>query len=134
MYPGRSFEYTTSQNASGFFVRGAEGAFDGWFHSNRSNGYTGREIYGSYNIDRIIAEFAPDPLNGVGVLSPNVISVKVGEYLRPLGTMPGLRYMRMDNYLSGDEFSLGSDTWKVLPWYQKGGYSYERAMAFLKVV
>jgi hypothetical protein len=42
--------------------------------------------------------------------------------------------MDMTNYLPGDEFTIGSDTWKVFPWYTKGGIGYNRGIAYLKVV
>ena len=39
----------------------------------------------------------------------------------------------MTNYLPGDEFNFGGDTWKVFPWYQKGGLTLERGIAYKKV-
>lgn len=78
---------------------------------------------------------SPNPLNGVGILTPINISVNRGDLnYHPLGQLPGIRYMDMTNYLPGNEFTLGSDTWKVFPWYNKGGRSYELAIAHLKVV
>ncbi|MNE91947.1 hypothetical protein D3C80_1896190 [compost metagenome] len=82
----------------------------------------------------MLRDFSPNPLNGVGILLPNVVSLNVGdEFLSPIGVVPGIRYMDMTNYTPGDEFSLGPDTWKVFPWYQKGGLSVQRGIAY-KVV
>lgn len=84
--------------------------------------------------DKILREFSPNPLNGIGLLLPHIVSLNVGnEYLSPIGAIPGLRHLDITNYLPGDEFTIGSDTWKVFPWYAKGGIGYNRGIAYLKV-
>ena len=84
----------------------------------------------------MIRDLSPSPLNGVGLLLPNVVSVnRNNEFLNPIGVIPGMRYMDMTAYLPGDEFTLGSDTWKVFPWYSKGGVlSATRGIAYQKVI
>ena len=74
------------------------------------------------------------PLNGTALLLPNIVSLNIAnQYLSPIGVMPGLRYMDMTNFLPGDEFTFGPDTWKVFPWYTKGGnISGNRGIALLK--
>ena len=82
----------------------------------------------------MLRDYSPNPLNGIGLLLPNIVSLNIGnEYLSPIGVVPGMRYMDMTNYLPGDEFNIGSDTWKVFPWYFKGGIGYNRGIAYLKV-
>jgi len=85
----------------------------------------------SYN--KQLSNLSPNPLNGVAILCPNVVGVYSGAYNYPVGTIPGMRHMDMTNYLPGDEFNFGGDTWKVFPWYQKGGLTLERGIAYKKV-
>jgi hypothetical protein len=81
-----------------------------------------------------LRDYSPNPLNGVGLLLPNIVSVnRNSEFLSPVGVVPGMRYMDMTLYQPGEEFSLGPDTWKVFPWYQKGGRSWQRGIAYKKV-
>lgn len=119
----------------GSAVRCAFDAFDNWagcaYQSSVS--YLSEAVVALQ--DRIIFMASPNPLNGVGVLTPiNVSVVRNGFNYHPLGVVPGIRYIDMTNYLPGDEFTLGSDTYKVFPWYNKGGRSYELGIAHLKVV
>jgi hypothetical protein len=87
---------------------------------------------GAVHDDAIIIS-SPNPLNSVGILVPITVSVNnANTYLHPLGTVPGIRYMDMTLYQPAEEFTLGSDTWKVFPWYQKGGISSQRGIAYLK--
>lgn len=121
---------------SGSYLRVQHDSFDNWAHSAKvpSTYNTGSFCQGGGVHDRPIRDLSPNSLNGVGVLLPNIVSVNRNqEYLSPVGTVPGMRYMDMTNYLPGDEFTLGSDTWKVFPWYAKGGRSGQRGIAYLKV-
>ena len=73
------------------------------------------------------------PLNGLSPMVPIVVSIMRSDlYMSPLGVVPGIRYLDMGDLLAGEEFSLGMDTWKVFPLYQKGGRSYTKAIAILK--
>ena len=137
--PFRCADYTASQASSltGSYLRVQHDSFNNWAFSSRtfSTSNTASICQGGGVHDRPIRDLAPNALNGVGVILPNIVSVnRNDEFLNPVGTIPGMRYMDMTNYLPGDEFTLGSDTWKVFPWYAKGGRSGQRGIAYLKVV
>ena len=134
--PFRATDYSGTANQCGSFVRAAFDSFDGWCGSavQASSTNMAQACQGGGVHDKIIRDSSPNPMNGVGILTPNVVSVnRANEYLHPVGVVPGMRYMDMTNYLPGDEFTLGSDTWKVFPWYQKGGRSFQRGIAYKKV-
>lgn len=134
--PFRGADYSATTTQIGSFVRAAFDSFDNWCSSQRTGTttVTPQSCQGGGVHDKILRDSSPNPLNGVGILTPNVVSVnRVNEYLHPLGVVPGIRFMDMTNYLPGDEFTLGSDTWKVFPWYQKGGRSFQRGIAYKKV-
>ncbi len=38
---------------------------------------------------------------------------------RPFGTPPGFRYVNMTYFEAGDEFTIGTETWKVFPWARR---------------
>lgn len=139
LVPFRSAEYnSTSTGLCGSFVRVQHDSFDNWAWSSRSfsTQMTASICQGGGVHDRVIRDLSPSPLNGVGLLLPNVVSVnRNNEFLNPIGVIPGMRYMDMTAYLPGDEFTLGSDTWKVFPWYSKGGVlSATRGIAYQKVI
>ena len=134
--PFRGADYNALGPQVGSFVRAAFDSFDNWCSSQRAGTteVTPQSCQGGGVHDKILRDSSPNPLNGVGILTPNVVSVnRVNEYLHPLGVVPGIRFMDMTNYLPGDEFTLGPDTWKVFPWYQKGGRSFQRGIAYKKV-
>lgn len=134
--PFRGADISTTGLQVGSLVRAAFDSFDNWCSSQRtgSTSVTPESCQGGGVHDKILRDSSPNPLNGVGILTPNVVSVnRANGYLHPLGVVPGIRFMDMTNYLPGDEFTLGSDTWKVFPWYQKGGRSYQRGIAYKKV-
>lgn len=133
--PAHTSSYGPGRTTAGSMVRAAFSSFDNWACSGRD---ASQQPYawvcqGGGNHDRLLRDLSPAPLNGVAVLVPNVVSLNINnEFLAPIGQMPGLRFMDMSNYLPGDEFTIGSDTWKVFPWYAKGGLSFQRGIAFLK--
>lgn len=136
--PFRSAGYTDSSAStlSGSFLRAQFDSFNNWCHSSRSPTYTqtGQACQGGAVHDKVLMSMSPNPMNGVGILLPQIVSVNRNEeYLNPVGVMPGLRYMDMTLYQPGEEFTLGSETWKVFPWYQKGGRSVQRGIAYKKV-
>ncbi len=109
--------------------------FNGWASSSisQSNAYTGAAAIGLR--ERAMLQLSASPLNNTAVLTPiNVAADLNNVSLIPFGTVPDMRYMDMTIYQPGDEFSLGPDTWKVFPWYSKGGRSYEFATAYKKIV
>lgn len=135
--PFRAADVLSSSGKSGSFVRCAFDAFNNWagsaYSANVSHMFQACQGGGVH--DKILRESSPNPRNGIGLLTPNVVSVnRTNTYLAPLGVVPGIRYMDMTNYLPGAEFTIGADTWKVFPWYQKGGRSYNRGIAYRKIV
>lgn len=144
MVPFRAADIATSNTTTGTsarrsasMVRVQFGSFDNWAGSGRSVSTTdglNMACQGGGVHDKILREFSPNPLNGIGLLLPNIVSLNIGdEFLSPIGVVPGIRFMDMSNYLPGDEFTIGSDVWKVFPWYSKGGIGYNRGIAYLKV-
>lgn len=134
--PFRAADVGTSLGLRGSMVRCAFSSFDNWAGSARSIPSDGLKMacQGGGIHDKPLREYSPNPLNGQAVLLPNIVSLNISDlYLCPIGVVPGLRYLDITNYLPGDEFSLGSETWKVFPWYQKGGVGYNRGIAYLKV-
>jgi hypothetical protein len=121
---------------SGSYLRCAIDAFDNWAQaaSQDASSLTGRSCGGGGTHDRLLRDQSLNPLNGVGITFPHVVWLcRNDQYAHPVGIVPGMRYMDMTNYLPGDEFTLGSDTWKVFPWWQKGGRSDQVAIAYLVV-
>ena len=138
LVPFRGADYASNNSSYSFgsMVRAAFGSFDNWAGSGRTVTTAGLQMacQGGGVHDKVLRDYSPNPLNGIGLLLPNIVSLNIGdEYLSPIGVIPGMRFMDMTNYLPGDEFTIGSDTWKVFPWYAKGGIGYNRGIAYLKV-
>ena len=134
--PFRGADINTTDSQCGSFLRAAFDSFDNWCGSGRTStsSYQPQSCQGGGCHDKVLRDYSPNPLNGVGILLPNIVSVVRGnEYLSPVGIVPGMRYMDMTLYQPGEEFSLGTDVWKVFPWYQKGGRSWQRGIAYKKV-
>lgn len=76
--------------------------------------------------------------SGVTPLKPIKIRVERGaNYYSEIGEVPGIRSILMSRFQPGDEFTIGSDVWKVFPWVRQGmvtdqQYSYDYAFAYLK--
>jgi len=138
LVPFRGADYANNNSGYSFgsMVRAAFDAFNNWAGSGPSVTASGLQMacQGGGVHDKVLRDYSPNPLNGIGLLLPNIVSLNIGnQYLCPIGSVPGMRYMDMTNYLPGDEFTIGSDTWKVFPWYAKGGIGYNRGIAYLKV-
>lgn len=134
--PFRAAEIGYGQGTTGSALRCAHDSFDNWASSGPSNSSSilARCCQGGGTYDNILMHLSPNPLNNVGVLLPNtVFANRADQYQHPIGIVPGMRYMDMSMYLPGDEFTIGSDTWKVFPWYTQGGRSNNRGIAYLKV-
>lgn len=134
--PFRSASYTTVSKVGSSFLRAAFDSFNNWCGSAYTAGTseTGQACIGSRSISFPIEDWAPAPLNGVGIIVPQTVGVLRGDTLiNPVGTLPNIRYMDMTNYQPGAEFAFGGDTWKVFPWYQKGGVGGQRGIAYKKV-
>lgn len=140
MVPFRGADFQNYNNGRGCAsaVRVTFATYDNWAVSCRDPATTALPMAGCQGggvHDKVLRDSGASPLNGVGLLLPNIVSYNAGnEFFVPIGTVPGLRYMDMTMYQPGDEFSIGLDTWKVFPWYQKGGLSLQRGIAYLKAV
>lgn len=60
-----------------------------------------------------------------------------------IGYVPGIRMVNIARWATGDEFSIGPDTWKVFPWWRQGtrpagnttdAYSGNYGFAYLKTL
>jgi hypothetical protein len=66
----------------------------------------------------------PNQLNGITPMIPAyVFAARPSNYRSPLGYIPHICYMRIDNYAPGETFSLGSEQWMAFPTISKGGAS-----------
>ena len=134
--PFRGASISANFGQIGSFLRAAFDSFDGWCSSTNSptNNRTNQACQGGGCHDKVLYNSGANSINGIGILTPNVISINRSDInLSPVGTIPGLRFMDMTRYLPGEEFTIGLDTWKVFPWYQKGGRSFQRGIAYKKV-
>lgn len=133
--PFRCADINSLTGQIGSYLRTAFDSFDGWCTScyTIANNRTGQACQGGGVHDKILRDSSPNSLNGIGFLTSNIVSVTRGTYLNPIGVIPNIRFMDMTNYQPGDEFVIGSDTWKVFPWYQQGGRSYQRGIAYKKI-
>lgn len=66
------------------------------------------------------------------LLRQTVYVVRADQFASPYGEIRHMRRLEMTNYIPGEEFTLGSDTWKVFPYYQKGGATEQRGYALRK--
>lgn len=136
MVPFRLADYANSSWLSGSAVRCSDGgSFNGWAGSARTDVGTYLQAACAGNMASCIRDLSPNPINGVGVMESVLVCLNVANtYMAPIGEVPGIRYIDMTNYAPGEEFALGSDVWKVFPWYAKGGLSRTRGIAHLKVL
>ena len=92
------------------------------------NPWTGGD--GGYRNSQFFAK-SVNSFGGVTPVAPVLIRVeRPDNYWSDIGHVPGIRFLNMAKFASGDEFSLGPDTFKVFPWTSKTYYNY--AFAFLK--
>ncbi|MGS1014121.1 hypothetical protein ACVCL0_08990 [Rhodanobacter sp. UC4450_H17] len=62
----------------------------------------------------------PNTWNGESVLMPIQPSVARGSGWRSIaGSLAHARYIRIDNYAPGDIITLGTDRWRIYPWFRK---------------
>lgn len=141
MVPFRASQYaadnssTSNHMVSASAVRFEDGANVSWAMSGRAtHPYLLSEVaHGGVTMDEIICFYNPSPLNGAGVLTPNIISILAGGFTKPLGLMRSVRYTTTDFFTPGQEISYGNDTWKIFPWYSRNGFSLNAGIAYKKV-
>lgn len=69
-------------------------------------------------------DMAPSSLTGRAILFPFMLSGSRGSGLySPLGYVPDVRFVRMDNFTPGQSLTIASDTWRVFPVIRKGPVS-----------
>lgn len=135
--PFRGASYCTNTLGCASYLRAAFDSFNNWAGSGSraSASHTSEACIGSRSISFPIEDWAPSVLNGVGVIVPQTVGVlRADTFINPVGVLPDIRYMDMTNYQPGAEFAFGGDTWKVFPWFQKGGLGGNRGIAYRKVI
>ena len=137
MTPFRSASYSDANTGPhcASMVRCQVLGYDNWASSGRTSVVQGLPYVcqGGGVHDAVLREFSPNQINGSVLLLPNIVSLRDGAYLYPMGVMPGWRNVNITNYAPKDEITLGADVWKLFPMYQKGGIGYNRGVAILKV-
>jgi hypothetical protein len=79
-----------------------------------------------------------NPFSGNTALLPiNIFVQRPNPYYSPIGYVPGIRFLNMQNFVAAQEFNVGTDTYKVFPWVRKGyaqgvESSLNYAFAYLK--
>lgn len=82
-------------------------------HTNEPNS-TQRQY--AINFNEFIYDRSPSHFNNVSILAPVYIFVKrATERYTYIGRPEGIRVLNRSPYISGAEFSIVSDTWKVFP-------------------
>ncbi|CAA2409845.1 structural protein [Xanthomonas phage Bosa] len=83
--------------------------------------------------DEELRRYTPSALGWQTSLMRQTVYVGRGnQFASPYGEIKHMRRLEITNYVPGDEFTLGSDTWKVFPYHQKGGPTEQRGYALLK--
>lgn len=96
------------------------------------------DIYGSVvnnTLNNQLMQRSPNSFNGVSTLMQIYVQAeRIGGNFSMAGVLPGVRQINMINKLSEDEIILGSDVWKVFPYYiQVGTMTIDNiGLAFLK--
>ncbi len=82
--------------------------------------------------------------SGVTPLRQIKLRVSRGSgFFSEIGYVPGIRLVNIARWATGDEFSIGPDTWKVFPWWRQGfrpsgdttgAYSGNYGFAYLKTL
>lgn len=119
------------------FVRCNVDSNDTWAGSAReiADSPTALAAVGQAYYDESRRVYTPSSLGWQTVmLRQGVYINRADSSMSPFGEIKHMRRLGIDNYLSGEEFTLGSDTWKVFPYRQKGGVTEQRGIAIRKVV
>lgn len=78
----------------------------------------------------VYAFFQANPIqfNGRSALLSPLVWANSNGY-RPVGTPPEFRFVTMDYFEAGDEFTIGSETWKVFPWARRKQGAFDSVSA-----
>jgi hypothetical protein len=86
---------------------------------------------------------SPQNYNGLAPMLPCYVGVNRSPYNATwtlLGEFPDVRFLNISNYNAGEEITLGTDTWKIFPLWNKTytvtsePVSYDYGIAYRKVV
>lgn len=104
-------------------------------------------VFGGVNSERDAAGFFLSSVNSWSGVTPlRQIKLRVDRgsgFLSELAYIPGIRLVNIARWATGDEFSIGPDTWKVFPWWRQGtrpsgdttgAYSGNYGFAYLKTL
>ncbi|QNN97190.1 hypothetical protein P9A51_gp35 [Xanthomonas phage Xp12] len=121
---------------SASFVRCNVDSNNGWAASRYTadtSTYGPLAAIGQSYYDEGLRQYTPSALGWQTALLRQTVYIGRGnQFASPYGEIAHMRRLEMTNYVPGDEFTLGSDTWKVFPYYQKGGATGQRGYAILK--
>jgi hypothetical protein len=89
-----------------------------YIHLGGQSPYAKDETIFIVNFNNLVFSRSPNHFNGASILAPVYVFSK-RENLRYayMGYPEGVRIINTNNHNSGDEFTLGSDTWKVFDAY-----------------
>jgi hypothetical protein len=124
-----SHHSTSGQNSAPSFVSLTVDAETGWHWSGSYD--AGRDTTKRYvrcNLERYRTTLPnqPNSLNDLTVLMPviptverEIIAGHTAERLSPIGELPGVYYLRLKNLVPGQQVVLGSDEYRVFPFFRK---------------
>lgn len=134
--PFRESYYSSSDACCSTFIRVDIDNHNGWAGAGRQASSSPSPIaaMSSQYWDGNTESFTTSPYTWQTQLLPYMIGIiRSDAAISPFGEIKHLRRLDITNYLPAEEFTLGPDTWKVFPLYQKGGYSFNRGFAVRKV-
>lgn len=82
--------------------------------------------------------FSINSWSGITPLMPIRVRVeRASGFYSDIGDVPAVRFLNMSRFQPAEEFVIGTDTWKVFPWWRQGfvndqEYSEQTAFAYLK--
>lgn len=130
--------YLVSGNYSpSSFLRVNVDSYNGWAASSRNNSGS-PAVMGAVGQARWDEWMRSATMTAAGwqtvLLRQTVYVPRADTSYSPMGEIKHMRRLEMTNYLAAEEFTLGSDVWKVFPYRQKGGPTAQRGIAIRKVV
>lgn len=136
MVPFRACEFSYAIEAVSTYIRANVDGIDGWAYESYTTPIPSLLTAVSQNVWSFdYPDESLSPLMWNPPLTPCVVMIQrtgQAEY-SPFGEIRNFRRLIITQYQPGEEFSLGSDTWKVFPLFQKGGYSSSHGFALKKV-
>ncbi|WP_394131903.1 hypothetical protein [Marinobacter nauticus] len=108
---------STGQAFGGFDCQAADGSPHFYsFAQNSRQPWPAGGCWGSEVNSFLVAN--PIQFNGRTALLTPLVWATANGY-RPVGTPPAFKYLVLDYFETGDEFTIGSETWKVFPWARR---------------